>query len=107
MSEFRGIHDIGGLETEAFVAQEHDYEPWEKRVHALRELLATKGLLRVDELRRVVESQGEDNYRRRSYYEQWIWAMAQVMLERGIVSDAELGSCIAATRVRHPAPGSC
>lgn len=92
LTEFRGVHDLGGVLNEPFAPDEHDYEPWEKRVHAVRELLATKGLLRVDELRRAVEGLGEEKYKRLSYYEQWIRAMSQVMIERGVITDAEFGA---------------
>ena len=99
--EAQGVHDLGGLLDEPFAADEHEYQPWEKRVHALRELLAQKELLRVDELRRSVESLGEEKYKRLTYYEQWISAIAEVMLERGIVTDDELGWRIADVENRH------
>lgn len=94
LTEFSGVHDLGGALNEPFTPDEHDYEPWEKRVHAVRELLASKQLLRVDELRRAVEGMGEEKYKRLTYYEQWIWAISQVMLERGIFTDAEFGAKI-------------
>ncbi len=89
-NELQGIHDLGGMLCEPFNEEEHEYLPWEKRVHALRELLARKKLLSVDELRRSVESMGAEKYRSRSYYEQWIWAMSQVMIEKGVISSDEL-----------------
>lgn len=92
---FRGIHDLGGLIELPLNQDEHDYDPWEKRVHAVRELLAQKGLLRVDELRRTVEGMGEEKYKRLSYYEQWTWAISQVMIERGVFTDHELSQRIA------------
>lgn len=97
----RGIHDLGGVLDEPFNEEEHEYDPWEKRTHALRELLARKGLLKVDELRRVVESMGAEKYERLTYYEQWIWAMAQIMVERGIVTDDALGRKIAQVEARY------
>ncbi len=105
LTDYRGVHDLGGVLCEPFAPDEHDYAPWEKRVHAVRELLATKGLLRVDELRRAVEGLGEEKYRRLSYYEQWIWAMTQIMLERGIVTDAEIGARVEAVRARLASDG--
>lgn len=101
LEEFRGIHDLGGHIELPLDQSEHDYEPWEKRVHAVRELLAQKGLLRVDELRRTVEGMGEDKYKRLSYYEQWVWAMSQVMIERGIFTDHEFAQRIAKAKTDH------
>ncbi|MEO9650559.1 MAG: ScnB-like protein [Roseobacter sp.] len=103
MDEFRGIHDLGGLIELPLDQSEHDYEPWEKRVHAIRELLAKKGLLRVDELRRTVEGMGEEKYKRLSYYEQWVWAMSQVMIERGVITDHEFAQRVAKTKAAHGA----
>lgn len=99
--EARGVHDVGGLLCEPFVQTEHAYLPWEKRVHALRELLARKNLLSVDELRRAVEGLGKEKYARLTYYEQWILAISQVMVERGLVTDDELGRQIAVVLQRH------
>lgn len=98
--DLRGMHDVGGLLSEPFSRQEHDYLPWEKRVHALRELLARKNLLRVDELRRSIECLGEEKYRRLSYYEQWILAISQIMIERGVVTSDELARQIEVVRAR-------
>ncbi|MEP3846634.1 MAG: ScnB-like protein [Paracoccaceae bacterium] len=97
----RGIHDLGGVLNEPFNEDEHDYDPWEKRTHALRELLARKGLLKVDELRRAVEELGEEKYKRLTYYEQWIWAMSQIMIERGLVTDDAMGRKIAEVETRY------
>ncbi|WP_298937649.1 SH3-like domain-containing protein [uncultured Ruegeria sp.] len=105
LTDYRGVHDLGGLLCEPFAADEHDYAPWEKRVHAVRELLATKGLLRVDELRRAVEGLGAEKYQRLTYYEQWIWAMSQIMLERGLLTDAEIGARVEEVRKRVGADG--
>ena len=55
----------------------------------------------MDELRRMVESMGVEKYKRLTYYEQWIWAMSQIMLERGVLSDDELGRRIADVEARH------
>jgi hypothetical protein len=103
MDDFRGVHDLGGLIELPLDQGEHDYAPWEKRVHAIRELLAKKGLLRVDELRRTVESMGEEKYKRLTYYEQWVWAMSQVMIERGIITDFEFAQRVAQVSADHDA----
>lgn len=91
---WRGIHDIGGQLDEPFELTEHDYAPWEKRTHALRELLARKGLLAVDELRLAIESQSESDYVELTYYEQWITAMADIMVAKGIVDRDDLERAI-------------
>ena len=101
MSDNRSVNDIGGLLDEPFNPQEHDYEPWEKRVHALRELLAIKGLLSADVLRKNIEILGAEKYKNLSYYERWIHSISQAMLERGALSNKELADKINEVKLRY------
>ena len=48
-------------------------------------------LLKVDELRRNIESLGADAYDRMGYYERWMHSIAQVLIQRGVISIDELG----------------
>jgi hypothetical protein len=88
-------HDMGGLTAGAVEASEHDYALWEKRVDAILTLLSSKGLMTVDEMRRNIEGLGPDAYDRMTYYERWIHAAAQTMIQRGVVTLDELGRKIA------------
>ncbi len=87
----RSHHDMGGLPAADINASEHDYALWEKRVDALLVLLSTKNLMTVDELRRNIESLGAEAYDTMSYYERWIYAIAQTLVQRGVLSLDELG----------------
>lgn len=89
----RGYHDLGGLPATAVDRSEHDYALWEKRVDALLMLLAKHNppLVRIDEMRRGVESLGAEAYEQLSYYERWIAAITNVLLEKGIITVDELG----------------
>jgi Nitrile hydratase beta subunit len=89
----RSHHDMGGLPAAAVVPAEHDYAMWEKRVDALLVLLSNrdKPLVSTDELRRNIESLGSESYERMSYYERWIFAIAQTLIERGVLTVDELG----------------
>ncbi len=82
---------MGGLPAADINASEHDYALWEKRVDALLVLLSTKNLMTVDELRRNIESLGAEAYDTMSYYERWIYAIAQTLVQRGVLSLDELG----------------
>jgi hypothetical protein len=77
----RSHHDMGGLPAGKCEPDEHEYELWEKRVDALMMLLsdAERRLLRVDELRRNIESLGADAYERMGYYERWMHAITQAL----------------------------
>jgi len=98
----RSHHDMGGLPAGAVEISEHDYAHWEKRVDALMVLLSApeRRLLRVDELRRQIESLGPEAYDKMSYYERWIAAIAKTMLERGVLSADELGRKMEAVKLR-------
>jgi hypothetical protein len=99
----RGIHDMGGLPAGMVQPVEHDYAPWEKRVDALMVLLSHKdrGLLTVDELRRNIESLGSEAYERMTYYERWMHAVTQTLIQRGIITIDELGRRMEDVRRRH------
>ena len=98
----RSHHDMGGLPAGAVVREAHDYAHWEKRVDALMVLLSApeRRLLRVDELRRHIESLGPDAYDKMSYYERWIAAISKTLLERGVLTSDEIGRKMEAVRLR-------
>ena len=52
-------------------------------------------LVRTDELRRAIEGIGADAYDSMSYYERWISAIVEVLLEKGVISVNELSGKIA------------
>ncbi|HLB15433.1 MAG TPA: hypothetical protein VJM14_10905 [Burkholderiales bacterium] len=89
----RGIHDLGGLPAGPVERDEHEYAQWEKRVDALMMLLSHKDrqLVKVDELRRNIEGLGADAYDRMGYYERWMHAIVQTLIQRGVISIDELG----------------
>lgn len=96
----RAHHDMGGLDAGGVELHEHDYALWEKRVDAILVLLFSKGMMTVDEMRRNIEGLGAGAYDQMTYYERWIAAAAQTMIQRGIVSVDELGRKIAELRER-------
>ena len=102
----RSYHDMGGLAAGKIVPQEHTYEPWEKRVDALMMLLShrERNLLKVDELRRNIESLGPQAYDRMTYYERWMHAICQTLIQRGVISLDELGRKMAAVKARGALP---
>lgn len=101
----RQHHDMGGLPAGPVERQEHDYALWEKRVDALMVLLSEpqRALLRVDELRRNIEALGAAAYESMSYYERWISAVANTLLQRGVLSADELGRKLAEIEARKTA----
>jgi len=98
---------MGGLAAGPVERTEHDYALWEKRVDALMVLLHHKDrrLLTVDELRRHIESLGPEAYDKMSYYERWIHAITETLLERGVISVDELGRKIETIQAREAQRG--
>ncbi len=86
----RGHHDMGGLPAGRVEPGEHDYDEWERRVDALVTLLRTDGTITVDELRKNIEAIAPEAYEAMAYYERWITSLTQTLLQRGVVTTAEL-----------------
>jgi len=87
------VHDRGGWpEAGPINKAEHDYSLWEKRTDALLVLLTSpqKNVMRVDELRRAIESIEPEKYEKLSYYERWITAIEALMIEKGILTREEI-----------------
>ena len=87
------VHDRGGWpDTGPINKAEHNYALWEKRTDALLMLLGSpaKKVLRVDELRRAIESLPTEAYERMSYYERWISAIETLVIEKGILTKEEI-----------------
>jgi hypothetical protein len=91
---FRGHHDMGGEPAGKVEPVEHDYEDWERRVDALMVLCSgitgKKRLMTVDELRKNIESLPPQTYDRLEYYEKWITALTNALIQRGVITTAEL-----------------
>ncbi len=98
----RSHHDLGGLPAGRVERDEHEYAAWEKRVDALMMLLSHRDrqLVKVDELRRNIEGLGADAYDRMGYYERWMHAIVQTLLQRGVISIDELGRKMAEQEAR-------
>jgi hypothetical protein len=93
----RRHHDMGGLPAARCERDEHDYELWEKRVDALMMLLSARDrdLLKVDELRRNIEDLGAKAYDAMGYYERWMHAITQTLIQRGVLTIDEIGRKLA------------
>lgn len=101
----RRHHDMGGLEAGPVDRHEHDRSPWEKKVDAILRLLVAKKVMTLDELRRGIEELGPGAYDELGYFERWIGAITNVLLEKGVLQVHELGERIAAVRRAAAAAG--
>ncbi len=96
----RRWHDMGGALAGPVPHASHDFAIWEKRVDALVILAGLKGVFSVDGLRRVLEDMGEESFETMSYYERWVAALNQNLLEAGTYSVAELAERMARVQAR-------
>lgn len=96
----RAHHDLGGAAK--FMCEPVDIEPhglteFDREVDALRQMLAAKKLMTVDELRRGIESLPEADYHRLSYYQRWIRSITDNLLRHGVITEAELRAALGQT----------
>lgn len=83
-------NDIGGQPASAVERIEHELKPWEKRCHALADVLDYHKIVNTEEKRRGVESLGSELINHLSYYERWIAAFANILFQKGILTPSEL-----------------
>ena len=80
----------------------HALTQFDKEVDAIRQILGAKGVMSVDELRRGIEAIPEREYHRLSYYQRWIRSIADNLLARGVVTEAELAAALASQSEARP-----
>ena len=96
----RRWHDMGGDAVGPVPTDQHDFALWEKRVDALMIIGSAKGYFTVDGLRRVLEDMGEAAFEEMTYYERWIAAVNQNLIEGGAYTTAELAEKMAEVSAR-------
>ena len=83
-------NDIGGTSADAISIVDHDLEPWEKRCHALADVLDFHKIINTEEKRRGVEALGSELVGKLSYYERWIACFANILFQKGNLTPEEL-----------------
>src|SRR6266404_9244595 len=82
--------EMGGLDGGPIQRVEHEHAPWEKRCHALANVLDIHKIISTEEKRRGVESLGTEMVDQLSYYERWIVAFGNILLQKEILTPEEL-----------------
>jgi hypothetical protein len=100
----RAMHDLGGHEHWQFAASEHAPSDFDKGVDALVNLLALRetGLVRPDERRRGIEELPQDVYFNAPYYERWLLGVTAILIEKGLLSEAEIAAEMARLEAEAP-----
>ena len=88
----RGYHDIGGLEAGPVDPAVTEANPWEKLSIVLGNVLGANGakVMRTDETRRAREELGEALYNELGYFERGIESIRRLLVEKGVLTDAEV-----------------
>ena len=89
-----GIHDLGGKQGFGPVRYTVDatvfHEPWEVRANSLYALAVRRGIFNMDEYRHAIERMNPRHYLSAGYYERSLTGLATLLVEKGVVTAAEL-----------------
>ncbi|SEP17109.1 nitrile hydratase subunit beta [Aquisalimonas asiatica] len=88
-----GAHDLGGMHGFGAVPDVHDthaHPDWYNRAMAMTVVMAAWGRWNIDASRRAREDMHPARYLGYGYYERWIDALERLMVEAGLVTEAEL-----------------
>ena len=93
-------NDIAGLPAEPVQQLDHVLEPWEKRCHALADVLDFHKIINTEEKRCGVEALGAEMVGKLTYYERWIVAFANILFRKGILAPADIAHKMADVEAR-------
>ncbi|HVQ77865.1 MAG TPA: nitrile hydratase subunit beta [Candidatus Binatia bacterium] len=99
-----GVHDLGGMHGFGRVDREPDeppfHAPWEGAVVAVMRASGAAGVFNIDEFRHSIERMEPDRYLASTYYERWLDGVARLLVEKGVVTAADLEARTAFFRAR-------
>ena len=91
-----GIHDMGGMDGFGRVEPEPDepvfHEAWEGRVLAMTRAMGSATAWTIDMQRYSREKLPPHIYLNASYYQRWLLAMSQMLLDHGLIDADELAA---------------
>lgn len=94
-------NDIGGMPADRIEQTDHVLLPWEKRCHALADVLDFHKIINTEEKRRGVEALGAEMVGKLTYYERWIAAFSVLLFEKQILTPDELARKMAEVETRY------
>ncbi len=95
-------NDIGGLPAEPVQRVDHELDPWEKRCHALADVLDFHKIINTEEKRCGVEALGAEMVGKLTYYERWIVAFTNILFRKGILTPGEFACKMEEVQARWP-----
>ncbi len=99
-----GIHDMGGMHGMGPIVREEN-EPvfhleWERRVFAITMASGFLGDWNIDMSRYAREQMPPAEYLATGYYEHWLWGLERLLVEKGLLTKAEIERRVAELRKR-------
>ncbi len=92
---------MGGQPSEEPIDRsEHGMSDWERLTNALVGVLRHRGVINVDELRRGIEAMAADEYEACGYYERWSASLETLLVEKGLLTAAEIDARAAEVKRR-------
>src|SRR5215472_7503468 len=89
-----GMHDLGGKQGFGRVSYTRDARPfhasWEVRANSLYVFALRRGIFNMDEYRHAIERMEPRHYLTASYYERSLTSLATLLVEKGVLTRAEL-----------------
>jgi hypothetical protein len=95
-------NDIGGLPADPIRRVDHVLEPWEKRCHALADVLDFHKIINTEEKRCGVEALGAELVGKLTYYERWIVAFTNILFRKQILTPEEFARKMDEVAARWP-----
>jgi len=93
---------MGGMHGFGPVVPERDepvfHAEWERRMFAIALAMMGRRAFNVDEFRRTIERMPPHHYLAATYYERWLYALENLLIEKGIVERTEIDVVMAAVR---------
>ncbi len=101
-----GIHDMGGMHGLGPIDREANepvfHHAWERRAFALNMAASFLGEWNIDMSRYAREQMPPAEYLATSYYEHWLWGLERLLVEKGLLTRAEIEARVAELRSRAP-----
>lgn len=101
-----GAHDMGGMHGFGPVLREENeplwHAPWERTVVGMMQALrGRQRIFNIDEMRRGIEAMPPADYLSATYYERWLVSLETLLVEKGVLTPAEIATRAEQYRV-HP-----
>jgi nitrile hydratase len=87
-----GMHGLGPINPEPEAQEPVFHAAWERRIFGLALAAGFLGQWNIDKSRYARERQHPIDYLRHTYYENWLVGLEKLLLEAGLVTEAELAT---------------